>query len=333
MKRKFIFPTIVILFILASCSHKRSNSNITVQELKKHVYYLTSDKLKGRYSATAELDSAVEYIRFNFWKAGLTLLGNNGLESFQLKATEKTNASVIVEKKSTKKVVALLKASEPILSKDYVIIGAHYGMGSSNTVNRQSDTLHYGADDDASGTALLLELAGKLARKQLYLRRNIIFVVFIAEEMGKEGSKFVVKDSIANQNQVDAIISLDRVGRMNKDRKLEVGGTGTTPVADSLLQAMPLANSLKLVFSPEGYSPANHAGFYTQDIPVFFFSTGNPFDYHTPTDTPAKINYKGLKLIGDYIDELVTAIANRKNPLPLAGQKKDSVLKKGDVKN
>ncbi|MBN2638719.1 MAG: M20/M25/M40 family metallo-hydrolase [Bacteroidales bacterium] len=490
MKLKFSATALFVLLTLTSCHHKRSNSNITVQELKQNEYYLASDMLKGRYPGTAEMDSAAEYIRFNFWKAGLTLLGNKGYESFQvitnvhegpdnsffvngkelslnkdyvpmsfsaskelnarvifagygmdihedsltwndyqgldvkgkwvmvlrgdpdpdnltspfarysrdrdkammamdqgaaglllvsgkefdkkdeleglrkieytagipafqitrkaadllfsnnsieklearinktkkpfslqLKATVNATASVIADKKTTKNIVALLKASEPILSKDYIIIGAHYdhlGIGGPNTGSRRPDTIatHYGADDNASGTSLLLELAGKLARKQLYLRRNIIFVAFSAEEMGLLGSKYFVKDSIVDLKKVDAMINLDMVGRMNKDRKLEIGGTGTTPIADSLLKAMPLADSLKLVLSPEGYGPSDHASFYAHDIPVFFFSTGTHIDYHTPADTPDKINYKGLKLIGDYVDELVTAIANRKDPLP-----------------
>jgi len=256
-----------------------------------------------------------------------------------LPVTVDATASLVTDKKTTDNVVALLKGTDPILEKEYLVIGAHYdhlGMGGPNTGSRRPDTIapHYGADDNASGTSLLMELAGKLASMTKDLHRNVVFVAFSGEEMGLLGSKYFVKDSLIDLKKVDAMINLDMIGRLNKTHKLEIGGTGTTPDADTILRSIALADSFDLALSPEGYGPSDHASFYAHDIPVFFFSTGTHLDYHTPSDTPDKINYQGLKTIGDYVVNLVDTLANIKKPLPFtqAGPKEGSGFKRRGFK-
>lgn len=265
--------------------------------------------------------------------AGLEKKLNKTHRSFShpLKAKVNASAEIITDKKATYNVVGLLEGSDPVLKDEIVVVGAHYdhlGMGGPNTGSRRPDTVavHYGADDNASGTSLIMEAAEKLAAQRKDLRRSIVFVAFSAEEMGLLGSKHFVKDSLVDMDKVVAMINADMVGRLNAEHKLEVGGTGTTPLADSLLRALPQADSFKLVMSPEGYGPSDHASFYAEDVPVFFFSTGTHLDYHTPSDTPDKINYAGLKLIGDYISNLAKELANLDTAPPFtpAGPKQGS---------
>ncbi len=260
-------------------------------------------------------------------------------ESFVLPGKVSGRAEVIKEKVSTANVVAMLKGSDPKLKDQYLVIGAHYdhlGMGGPNTTSRRPDTVavHYGADDNASGTASVIELAEKFASRKDSIRRSIIFVCFSAEEMGLLGSKHFVNDSLIDLKKVDAMINIDMVGRLKPDNRLEIGGTGTSPLNDSLIKATPGVAQFKLALSPEGYGPSDHASFYGKDIPVFFFSAGAHLDYHTPFDTPDKINYDGLKKVDDYIFTLAYDLVNMDQRLPfqLTGPKEGSGISRRGFK-
>ncbi len=232
-----------------------------------------------------------------------------------------TGSSEIVEDKViTWNVVALLEGNDPELKNEYILIGAHkdhLGMGGPNTGSRKPDTIavHNGADDNASGTAAMLEIAEKMSWQKDSLRRSVIFVAFGAEEMGLLGSKYFVDNPPVALSKIKAMINIDMVGRLKKDHTLQIGGTGTSDRAEEILKSLPGQDSLKLVFSPEGYGPSDHASFYGKDIPVFFFSTGAHLDYHTPFDDTDKINFPGLKELSEYIFNLAWTMANMKEDL------------------
>lgn len=225
-------------------------------------------------------------------------------------------SSEIVENKvTTWNVVALLEGSDPELKDEYIVIGAHkdhLGMGGPNSGSRRPDTVavHNGADDNASGTASVLEIAEKLSWQSDSLRRSIIFVAFGAEEMGLLGSKYFVENPPVDLAKIKAMINIDMVGRLKDDRTLQIGGTGTSERAEEILNDLPGQENLKIVLSPEGYGPSDHASFYGKSIPVFFFSTGAHLDYHTPLDDTDKINFPGLKTVSDYIFNLAWIVAN-----------------------
>jgi aminopeptidase YwaD len=227
-------------------------------------------------------------------------------------------ADVIQQKVQTNNIVGLLRGTDPVLKNEYVVVGAHYdhlGWGGPGSGSRAADTLaiHNGADDNASGVAAMLEIAGK-ASEERKNRRSLIFAAFGAEEMGLIGSKTFTDNPPVDLKKVTAMINLDMVGRLDStSNSLSIGGTLTSKESEEILTRM--NKGFNLAFSGEGFGPSDHASFYIQNIPVLFFSTGAHPDYHTPGDKADKINYTGLKKVADYGSSVITEIANRENRL------------------
>lgn len=192
-----------------------------------------------------------------------------------------------------------------------VVLGAHYdhlGYGEDhNSLHANAEKaheIHNGADDNASGTAALLEIAKYISDKKLR-NYNYLFVNFSGEELGLYGSKAFVKQYGLDSNQVSYMINMDMVGRLNDStHALTVGGVGTSP---SWADAVTLAgNDFKLVIDSAGSGPSDHTSFYNAGIPVLFFFTGLHKDYHKPTDDAALINYPGEQMIIKYVSRIVT---------------------------
>ena len=241
-------------------------------------------------------------------------------ESFQLDKEIHGSTELIPLEGETQNVIATLKGGASSSSERYIVIGGHYdhlGMGGENTGSRRPDTMaiHYGADDNASGIAAMMEIAEKLASVKDSLSTNFLFAGFGAEEMGLIGSKYFVSNSTVPLKNIMGMINLDMIGRLRADNSLQVGGVGTSLEADSILRQLNASYDFTLGLSPEGYGPSDHSSFYSKDIPVFFFSTGPHLDYHTPEDTPDKINYEGLKLVSDYVCDLALHLSKRKKEL------------------
>jgi hypothetical protein len=224
---------------------------------------------------------------------------------------------------STRNVVMLLPGTDDNLKNEYVIIGAHYdhlGMGGEGSSSRATDTIatHYGADDNASGVAMMLELAEKFAAIPEGSRRSILFLAFSAEEMGLIGAKYFAENSYIEHNQVNAMINLDMVGRLKETSVLQVGGAGTATEMRQILESLNDTTSLRLALSDEGYGPSDHSAFYGKNIPVVFASTGAHLDYHTPFDTEERINYEGMIKVSDYIYAVTETLANSNDRLTFA---------------
>ncbi len=223
-------------------------------------------------------------------------------------------AQIIKKEAVTSNVVMMLRgASAP---EEYVIIGAHYdhlGMGGPGSSSRTPDTVavHYGADDNASGVALMIELAERLAAMKQRPARSILFVAFSGEEMGLLGSKHFVENSGISPAAVNLMINLDMVGRMKEGNGLQVAGIGTAAGLRDTVLAYADTTALSLAFTSEGYGPSDHSAFYGRNIPVLSITTGAHLDYHTPMDTPDKLNYEGMIKTGDLLFGIVNAVAGR----------------------
>ncbi len=214
---------------------------------------------------------------------------------------------------------AILEGSDASLKDQYIIIGAHYdhiGFGGKGSGSRIQDTVavHNGADDNASGVSVLLELAARLQAEKDQIRRSLIFVAFGAEELGLLGSKYFIQHLPVSLEQVTGMINLDMVRRFDTIKGLQVGGAGTSLQGDSIIRFANQDN-LKLRITPEGNGPSDHAAFYSRSIPVFYLTTGAHTDYHTPFDDPEYIHFNGLKLVSDFTERLIVAIANTSEPL------------------
>ena len=209
-------------------------------------------------------------------------------------------------------VIGMLEGSDPLLKKEAIIIGAHYdhlgrgGEGSGSLAPRSGE-IHYGADDNASGTAGVLELARLFSTQTPKPKRTIVFMAFGGEEEGLLGSNYYVNHPLLPLANTVAMINMDMIGRM-KDSKLVIGGVGT---AKEWRDIMAAEKSFQLTLNEDGFGPSDHSSFYAKQIPVLFFWTGTHTDYHKPSDTFEKINYDDeariLGLVARIVNQLDTA--------------------------
>jgi hypothetical protein len=201
----------------------------------------------------------------------------------------------------TQNVVAVLRGRDPKLAEEAIVIGAHYdhlGLGERNSLApSQAGKVHPGADDNASGTAVVLELGRALAERRRDLRRSIVFLAFSGEELGLLGSAYYTKNPAWPLERTEAMLNLDMVGRP-REGKLYVGGVGTSPGFKEILEK---ANrtGLQLSYSESGYGSSDHTSFYVKNIPVLFLFSGLHADYHKPSDLPEKIQFADAARVGD----------------------------------
>ncbi|HEX8119561.1 MAG TPA: M28 family peptidase, partial [Pyrinomonadaceae bacterium] len=216
-------------------------------------------------------------------------------------------------------VVGVLEGSDPKLKDEAIVIGAHYdhlGRGGEGSLGREGE-IHHGADDNASGTAGLLELARLLSAERSKMRRSVVFVAFGGEEEGLIGSSHYVQNPARPLGQTVAMLNMDMIGRL-KNNALNVGGVGTAAELRALVeglnrggQSAPERFALRL--SEDGFGPSDHSSFYARRVPVLFFFTGSHEDYHKPSDTADRVNYEGeaqvLSLVRDIVYRLQAADA------------------------
>lgn len=198
-----------------------------------------------------------------------------------------------------------------------VILGAHYdhlgyGEDHNSLYTGSSPQIHNGADDNASGTAALIELS-KLLKKSKLRNNNYLFIAFSGEELGLYGSRYFTEHSTIDLTKANYMINMDMVGRLNDStRGLTIGGYGTSPLWGTELSDN--NKFLKIKFDSSGTGPSDHTSFYRKDIPVLFFFTGAHSDYHKPGDDAEKINYTGELIVIKYIYDVISS-ANKKGKL------------------
>ncbi|PYV09411.1 MAG: aminopeptidase [Acidobacteria bacterium] len=215
-------------------------------------------------------------------------------------------------RKEVRNVVALLPGSDPRLAGETVILGAHYdhlGFGGRSSMAPQlTGQIHNGADDNASGTAGLIELAAAFAADPGPRRRAYLFIAFAAEELGLNGSAYYVKNPARPIEKAVAMLNMDMIGRV-RGNAITVGGVGTSPQFRELVARAATEAGLELKTSQSGYGSSDHSSFYSKNVPVLFFFSGLHADYHRPSDDWEKINAEGAtRVLG-----MVAAIAARLN--------------------
>ncbi len=198
-----------------------------------------------------------------------------------------------------------------------IILGAHYdhlgyGEDHNSLYTGTTPMIHNGADDNASGTAALIELS-KMLRHTKFKQNNYLFISFSGEELGLYGSKYYADHPTVDLNRTDYMINMDMVGRLNDSTHgLSIGGYGTSPTWGALLSEK--NDFFKIKFDSSGTGPSDHTSFYRKDIPVLFFFTGAHSDYHKPSDDADKINYVGELQVIKYIYSII-GDANDKDKL------------------
>ncbi|MEX1232090.1 MAG: M20/M25/M40 family metallo-hydrolase [Planctomycetaceae bacterium] len=210
-----------------------------------------------------------------------------------------------------KNVIAVLEGEGP-LADETIVIGAHYdhlGRGGEGSLTPGSNEIHNGADDNASGTVALLELARRFAACNEKLPRRLVFIAFTAEERGLIGSARYTKEPIFPLENTVAMFNMDMVGRMTDD-KMQIFGTGTSKRWDGAISGLAEKYSLNVTKKPEGFGPSDHSSFYAKKIPVLHFFTGTHTDYHRPSDDWEKINLADMNRVANVLEELIVETAN-----------------------
>lgn len=303
--------TLLLLFLCVTYFSALSQSEITENEIKEHILFLSSEKNAGRYPGTKGNRKVVKYILNDFKKQGLLPLG----KGFQQKFTARLRVEKGEPEKplaNTSNVLAYLEGNDPLLKNEYLILGAHYdhlGMGGPSSKSNKKKTIHYGADDNASGTAALLEIAEKIAANKNLLRRSIIFIAFGAEEQGLLGSQYFVDHSYIPLSQIKLMINMDMVGRLNDVKHVYINGAGTFPNGVEFMQQLGESQNLTPVVHAGSVGGSDHVSFYKKGISVLGMHTGAHPQYHTPEDVLELINIPGEKQVSDYIYEALMQLA------------------------
>lgn len=331
--RKQFFSFLLLLSLFVSLSAQKVqpkvqifDTNLVEQNLRKHLNYLASDKLEGRRTGEKGATFAAGYVANRFanskLKAGFVKNGKASfLEPFPYKPrNEKGEILPDAKEAQAYNVIGILEGTDAVLKNEAIVIGAHYdhlGHGGMGSLTANSTEIHFGADDNASGTSALIELARTFAQTKAN-KRTIIFIAFGGEEEGLLGSKFYVNNPVFPLNKTVAMINMDMIGRLNEG-KLTIGGIGTASEWNELVKrkneiyfdtndGYGVGKKFNLQLNEDGFGPSDHSSFYGKQIPVLFFFTGTHLDYHKPSDTAEKINYAGLTQISSYISEIVKTI-------------------------
>jgi hypothetical protein len=228
-----------------------------------------------------------------------------------VKAGGETDAKEV--EKMARNVGAVLEGNDPVLKNEYIVIGAHYDhLGidqalESSMYKGKDKQIHNGADDNASGTTGLLEVAEKFASIKNQIKRSIIFLAFSGEELGILGSTFYTNNPSVPIENIVAMLNMDMIGRLNVEKDLTVIGAGTSSKWKELLNEKN-KYGFKLAFSDGGSGGSDHQSFSNKNIPVLFFFTGTHSDYHKPSDDWDKINFSGEENVANFVFDVAYAV-------------------------
>lgn len=299
-----LFYLFLLMLISFSCQKENSNQS----NIREDVKFLADDALEGRQTGTEGEKKAAEYIAKRFKELGLLEKGTQGyFQEFSFFPKTDPHKEVEFTKNQDgtitgRNVIGYIDNN----ATNTIVIGAHFdhlGYGGEGSLYRDSiKAVHNGADDNASGTALVIDLARKL--RNTNTNNNYLFMAFSGEEMGLLGSNFFVKNPTIDTKAVSYMINMDMVGRLKPDSTLAVYGTGTSPMFKQVLSAH--NDKFKLIENESGIGPSDYTSFYLADIPVLHFFTGQHSDYHKPSDDFEKLNYDGMEKISTYIFDIVS---------------------------
>lgn len=300
---KYLLATSVALLFIT----KTIGQVITPSSVQTHINILASDSLEGRGTATIGEIKAANYIARQFQKAGLQPKGIN--DSFFQPFSLSFKLDGFTHQQTTRNVIGFLDNG----ANKTIVIGAHfdhlgYGLQSGSLSTMSSGQIHNGADDNASGTSGVIELARYLGTNKETERYNFLFIAFSAEELGLIGSKYFVDNPTIPLESIAFMINMDMIGRYEQSKGLTIGGWGTTSWWGRLIPDIVKSEGLNYKPDSSGTGPSDHTSFYNKKIPVLFFFTGAHGDYHKPIDDADKINADGAARIMGVITKLVAKI-------------------------
>lgn len=293
--------------------------------LRKNVAYLTDSSMLGRGAGSEQEKRAAAYLYDQLLDAGVIMLTPETGEDFYIVHNGDTLHS--------QNVIGIVEGYDPKLRNEYVVVGAHYDHLGTSVLKRDGkevEQIYYGADDNASGVATLIEVARQVASQHFMFRRSVIFALFGAEELGMMGSWYFLNRSFLHTDDIVAMINLDMVGRSGRDNTMQVY------TADANVEMMEIINwlsgralSIAPKYTPTDYFPSDHRNFYQKGIPVALFTSGTHRDYHTVRDTPDKLDYSQMEKLVEYVYSMAEVLANREERIRCATQVKGNGSKDG----
>ena len=275
--------------------------------LREHVSRLTADSLTGRKVGTEGEKRAAAYIGRCFESFHLDFLYPNGVQDFSVVGHEGDTLS-------SQNIVGIVVGSDPLLREEYIVVGAHYdhlGVQMITKDGEEATVTYRGADDNASGVAILLEMAQAAAQQAYLFKRSVVFVAFGAEEMGLIGSWYFVDRAFSPINQVVLMLNLDMLGRSGARNTF---CAYTLVPHEGLSNALHLAKTQPLTAQPKvlgsDYFPSDHQPFFNHNIASVLFTGGLHSDYHTPRDAPNLLDYYEMDRRMAYIYSFLLQMAN-----------------------
>jgi hypothetical protein len=308
MNRSLLLFLVLLIF---SRFHGYSQDSEALQDLQVDVVYLASDYLEGRETGKRGEALAARYIADRFAEIGLQPKGTGYtfFQSFDFNYNPNPHGDASQgEARTGKNVVAYLDNGAATT----VVIGAHYdhlGNGIPGSLHAGGPAIHNGADDNASGVAAMLRTAAYLQQGNA-TQNNYLFIAFSGEELGLFGSKNWINNPTIPLEEVNYMLNMDMVGRLNEEKVLVVNGAGTSPVWKKVLSEIDV-DGISVKTSDSGVGPSDHTSFYLRDIPVLHFFTGQHEDYHKPADDPSDINFEGLLSVSDFVIALIEKLDDR----------------------
>jgi hypothetical protein len=300
--------------LLAVTAPRLAGQAGSVRRIRADVAFLADDAREGRGVGTSGLDVAADYLAREFARIGLTQPGADGFfQPFTIDPTAPAAAHSGLGGAAVKNVIGILPGRGPRAGQ-VVVVGAHYdhlGRGGAGSLDPDSTgVIHNGADDNASGTAALIETARLLRGRLAGDRRTVVFVAFTAEELGTIGSLHYVSHPARPTDSTVAMINFDMVGRLREGRLLALGAE-SAPEFGPLLDSLNGRYRFDLRASGDGWGASDHQSFYAASIPVLHFFTDMHEEYHRVADDPETINVEGIAKVAAFAADLVTALATR----------------------
>lgn len=282
-----------------AAARRTALDSITVSDLRTHLDFLADDALQGRGAATTGGRAAGSYLIQQLQALGIAPgVGNKRYD-------QPFDGNM-------RNIIGLIPGSDPELKNEYIIVGAHYdhvGLGSSSNSNGPIGYIHNGADDNASGTAALLELAQAIKALPVAPKRSIIFAFWDGEEINLLGSKHWLRQPTIDLKKLKASINMDMVGRLRKD-KVEVYGTRTAAGWRNLVSQANQSDPLRLEYTWVMKADSDHHPFFDAKIPVIMLHTGLHDQYHRPSDDVGTLNIPGIERVSKLLFEITLRLAD-----------------------
>ena len=314
MRHRVPFAAAFALLGLAGCTARSAPAPQGAADslrVRADVEYLASDALEGRGTGTPGNDSAAAFVARRYAVLGLREGAPGYRQPFIARSAMRAHAGGSAEL-PTQNVVAILPGTDRALAGQVIVIGAHLDHLGRSTLGAldadAGDAIRNGADDNASGTAAVMELA-RLFRAAP-ARRTLVFAHFSAEELGLLGSQYFVEHLPVPRDSVVAMLNFDMVGRLRGD-SLIVYGTATARELPALLDSANAALGMTVRRVGDGFGPSDHSSFYAKDIPVLHFFTNIHEDYHRATDDAPKVSAAGVARVVTLAERLVRAMDAR----------------------